>query len=134
MPVGSVGSSQARHGVRHQLHDLDPDTLDKLVLVVSELVTNALNAQAEVVELGVWVHYGRVEVAVTDSASGTPVRTYTEPDAPGGRGLAIVEALADSWEVRSQPRGKAVVTTLGLPRPLPPRLAQRECRECARRG
>ena len=72
-------------------------------VVVSELVTNAVRASAELrpavapvlVWLGSYSHY--VLVAVADASPRRPIRLDLGPDAEGGRGLAVVEAYSSRW-------------------------------------
>jgi hypothetical protein len=71
--------------------------------VVSELVTNSVAASAElrpaVAPVLVWLGSDghRVLVAVADASPHPPVRLKLGPDADGGRGLALVEALSSRW-------------------------------------
>jgi hypothetical protein len=73
-------------------------------VVVSELVTNAVTASAElrpaVAPVMVWLGSDNryVLVAVADASPQFPMRLNLEPDADGGRGLAlVVEALSSRW-------------------------------------
>jgi anti-sigma regulatory factor (Ser/Thr protein kinase) len=67
-------------------------------LVVSELVTNAVQASARLQATPVRVWLGSdarwVLVAVADASPQLPVRPETGPDAVEGRGLALVEAFS----------------------------------------
>jgi anti-sigma regulatory factor (Ser/Thr protein kinase) len=130
IPNTPAGPAEARHELSQQLEDLGQEVLDDLALIVSELATNALEARAQVIDVGVWVHHCRVELIVTDSAPGIPAPDGQE-DEVRGRGLRIVEAVADSWGVRPLPTGKALVSTLAIPRPPPPQLADCPCQECS---
>lgn len=91
-----------------------------LGLLMSELVTNAVRYGPRlggdpVVELVLWLADGHCWVAVSDAGSGLPVVGSPEPEACGGRGLLLVDALADAWAVvpRRTP-GKSVVAGLRL--------------------
>lgn len=72
-------------------------------VVVSELVTNSvaasaglrLAAAAVLVWLGSDSHW--LLLAVADASLRLPVRLSLGPDAEGGRGLALVEALSSRW-------------------------------------
>ncbi len=72
-------------------------------VVLSELVTNAIAASAALwpAEAPVLVWLGsdgdRVLVVVGDASPRPPMRLTLEPDAEGGRGLALVEALSSRW-------------------------------------
>lgn len=81
---------------------------DDVVLVVSELVTNSVKAEAREVVLSLEVRRDRVELEITDDAGGWPTRRDAEWDEPNGRGLEIVEKLADRWHTTERRRGKSV--------------------------
>jgi anti-sigma regulatory factor (Ser/Thr protein kinase) len=72
-------------------------------VVVSELVTNAVMASAElgpaIAPVQVWLGSATtcVLLAVADASPRPPVRLNLDPDAEGGRGLALVEALTTRW-------------------------------------
>jgi len=85
--------------------------IDKVVLIASELVTNAVQAGATIVEIGVNVTEGRLDLVVTDDAGGWPAPTNPTPDDTAGRGLLIVEQLADAWDVAARKHGKAVTVS-----------------------
>jgi hypothetical protein len=72
--------------------------------VVSELVTNAVIASAElrppVAPMKVWLGSDsrhRVLLAVADASPRPLMRLNLSPDAEGGRGLALVEAFSSRW-------------------------------------
>ncbi|GAA4602001.1 anti-sigma regulatory factor (Ser/Thr protein kinase) [Actinoplanes octamycinicus] len=92
----------------------DPDWLDSAAVVVSELVTNAVRHGGGCVALQVESHDGRVVVSVADGSSVVPRRR--DPDDVGGRGIALIEALAEDWTVHNHEGGKQVRVTL-LPCP-----------------
>lgn len=66
-------------------------------LIVSELVTNALDQQASEVELFMQFRGDRLHLEVCDWGGRAPVRHDTPADEPGGKGLNIVNRLADDW-------------------------------------
>jgi anti-sigma regulatory factor (Ser/Thr protein kinase) len=76
------------------------ETCDDLVVIVSELVTNSVQATTAALQVDLEIDGRTVRIAVTDAATGMP--TVTGPAAstqPYGRGLAIVAALSDDWGV-----------------------------------
>jgi anti-sigma regulatory factor (Ser/Thr protein kinase) len=85
--------------------------VDEVVLIVSELVTNAVRGGAHWIDVTVRVTRGRLDLAVGDDAGGWPVLASPEDDALGGRGLGIVDQLADSWKVTRRAKGKVVTAT-----------------------
>ena len=106
--------SQARAYVASQLiaESLPTGVLaDKVVLIASELVTNAVQAGASSIEIDMRVDEGRLDLVVTDDADGWPTPSTASSDDTAGRGLTIVEQLADSWDVEELERGKAVTAS-----------------------
>ena len=94
--------------VREHAPPLAPETADVLVLLTSELVTNAvLHGRSEVC-LEVEASSARLRVSVLDENSRRPVEVAEDPDALDGRGLALVGALAVRWGVEERSLGKAV--------------------------
>jgi anti-sigma regulatory factor (Ser/Thr protein kinase) len=82
-------------------------------LIASELVTNAVAASAAaghpVVRLRVTCRPWSLLVAVWDGAPGRPEPRQDNPaEAPGGRGLVLVAAFADSWGYDLADGGKFV--------------------------
>jgi len=49
-----------------------------------------------------------VRVEVSDDDSRLPVLADVDPDALGGRGLALIDVLATAWGVREEDVGKTV--------------------------
>ncbi len=91
-----VGS--ARRFVRERLPELAEGTADGLLLMTSELVTNAVIHARTPIEVGVTVSREHVLVTVHDLDLARPAQQpYTDRD--GGRGLGIVEALAEASAV-----------------------------------
>ncbi|BCY07587.1 ATP-binding protein [Actinoplanes sp. L3-i22] len=88
----------------------DQGWLDATAVVVSELVTNAVRYGGGCVALQVEAHGDEVVVSVADSSPVEPRRR--DPDDVGGRGIALIEALAAGWTVRNHEGGKQVRVTL----------------------
>ncbi len=106
--LGSVRA--ARRFLRDQCGalGLSETRCDDALLLTSELVTNAvLHGRSEVcVEI---VSAGSaLRIAVLDENSRRPAPVPEDPDALDGRGLALVDAIADRWGVEERPIGKAV--------------------------
>ncbi|MFJ6214273.1 ATP-binding protein [Streptomyces sp. NPDC092296] len=109
---------RARRWVRTRLRGcgLDPDAplAETLVLVVSELVTNAVvhTGRAAVLRLlfpldpAPEVVAVRIEVA--DASDVPPQPRHAEGDAVGGRGLELVDCLCDRWGWYPEGAGKRV--------------------------
>jgi hypothetical protein len=99
---GAVPSARAH--VRQLLWEWNhAELVPDASVVVSELVTNSVMASAElgpaIAPVRVWLGSDctSVLVAVADASSRPPVRLNLAPDAAGGRGLALVEALSTRW-------------------------------------
>ncbi len=77
-------------------------------LLTSELVTNAvLHARTDVC-VSVAVADGAAEVGVTDSSAEIPRPRSADAAAEGGRGLSLVERVAEEWGVAEFEGGKQV--------------------------
>jgi GAF domain-containing protein/anti-sigma regulatory factor (Ser/Thr protein kinase) len=82
---------------------------DTVLLVVSELVTNALVHTDGQVRLDLTLSNHRLRVAVTDSSPRTPVKpTSIGWEATGGRGILLVEAMSAEWGTLPVSGGKQV--------------------------
>jgi anti-sigma regulatory factor (Ser/Thr protein kinase) len=101
-------------------------------VAVSELVTNSVAASAElrpaVAPVLVWLGSDGccVLLAVADASPHPPVRLNLSPDADGGRGLALVEALSSRWGWHPVTMAGLVKVTWAewhLPPPAPERAA-----------
>ncbi len=117
-PATSSSVGQARRFLLAQLPGAGDGEADALVLMLSELATNAVQHAATEFEVAVQVAPGghRVRVEVTDGATGFPTPQDQDADAPHGRGLHIVRTLADAWgiEMRGHQPGKTVSFSLAL--------------------
>lgn len=83
--------------------------LDTVLLVVSELVTNALVHTEGQVRLELTLINDRLRIAVTDSSPRTPVKpTSIGWEATGGRGILLVQAVSDAWGTLPVSGGKQV--------------------------
>lgn len=94
----------------------DEETLQRLGALTSELVTNAvLHARTPFV-LKVSVKGDRIRVAVTDGSETLPTLKRRGPTSPTGRGLRIVEEIADRWGFEPVKSGKTVWFELRRPK------------------
>ncbi|MFI6034958.1 SpoIIE family protein phosphatase [Streptomyces sp. NPDC051315] len=108
---------QARRFSRRTLRawGIPDDAMDAALLVVSELVTNALVHTDGRVRLDLTLINHRLRVAVTDASPRTPVKpTSLGWEATGGRGILLVEAVSDTWGTVPVSGGKQVWSELPL--------------------
>ncbi|WP_220449589.1 ATP-binding protein [Nonomuraea longispora] len=109
LPSVPAGVGEARALVRADLtawgHD---DMIDDCLVIVSELVTNAVVHGGSAYALRLEDHGGRLYGEVFDPGDGMPRPRTPAPGTPSGRGLQIVAAIADDWGVRAADGGKVV--------------------------
>lgn len=85
------------------------DRSDVAALLVSEVTTNALiHGRGEVRVCAAAAGPGRLRFEVSDDDPAWPVVRPPTPTAEGGRGMALVEALAADWGVIPRSGGKTV--------------------------
>jgi anti-sigma regulatory factor (Ser/Thr protein kinase) len=111
----SVGA--ARTYVAGSIPDAPTGVRDSVALMVSELATNALTHAAGGFDVSVQRTPDDVTVSVSDRGEGMPVLQAPPSSEPHGRGLRIVDRLADEWGVSSSDgheRGKTVWFRLAL--------------------
>ncbi|MFE1878133.1 SpoIIE family protein phosphatase [Streptomyces diastatochromogenes] len=88
---------------------VSPDTMDTALLVVSELVTNALVHTDGQVRLDLSLVNHRLRLAVADTSPRSPVKpTNIGWEATGGRGILLVEAVSEAWGTVPVSGGKQV--------------------------
>lgn len=115
-----LSARRARHWLAERLAQLGVCTQasllhDDAIQVVSELVANAVKAQAKTVWLSADASPGSLRIEVTDDAPGWPTLRHAAPEAPSGRGVALVMALSREWRVTPTALGKKVSVVLDVP-------------------
>ncbi|MEU5535409.1 SpoIIE family protein phosphatase [Streptomyces sp. NPDC020362] len=104
----------ARHARRFTRRTLrtwgvSPATMDTALLVVSELVTNALVHTDGQVRLDLSLINHRLRLSVADASPRSPVKpTNIGWEATGGRGILLVEAVSQAWGTVPVSGGKQV--------------------------
>jgi anti-sigma regulatory factor (Ser/Thr protein kinase) len=102
----------ARAFVQEHSDSLPQDLIDDAKLLVTELVSNAVRHGRPDITLRVSLHPPLIGVSVEDEGVTVPSTDIHPPDleAPGGRGLMIVDRMSDSWGVipTDPPPGKTV--------------------------
>jgi anti-sigma regulatory factor (Ser/Thr protein kinase) len=107
---GPDGASSARRQTRALLDGwgCDGALVDDTILVVSELVANAVLHAGNAVSVALVLCKDRVRVEVADRSAVMPAPSSYDLDAHTGRGLTLVGALAERWGAESQDGGKLV--------------------------
>jgi anti-sigma regulatory factor (Ser/Thr protein kinase) len=101
-------AGEARSLIRKHLPAVGDEIQDTVLLLTSELVTNAVIHARTSIDVGMAVTKEHVVVAVFDLDLGR--RELPTPEVrDGGRGLMLVEALADAWSVHRPPGGGKTV-------------------------
>lgn len=100
--------AHARSLIASKLRDLPLETVDVVLLLASELVTNAVRHGSGPVRLHVAWGDGAVRVEVEDRSPRWPVVEAMDRDALRGRGLILVDGLSSGWGVRALDIGKTV--------------------------
>jgi CheY-like chemotaxis protein len=109
LPQDPAAAGRAREWVRGALLEWGLDDLvDDALLVVSELVGNAVTHAASSCEVTLSRADGSVRIEVTDRGHGTPEPQPQDGMAEGGRGLVLIGAMSSAWGVEDVPDGKKV--------------------------
>ncbi|MFE5513886.1 MULTISPECIES: ATP-binding protein [unclassified Streptomyces] len=109
----SGGVRAGRQWTREHLDSLpwtaaEPETVDSVVLAVSELLTNAhIHAHSDAQLVLTW-DGDCLHISVHDEDPALPRPREAAEGAVSGRGVSIVRALADEWSMRCQRHGKTV--------------------------
>ncbi|MCD9622718.1 ATP-binding protein [Rhabdothermincola salaria] len=102
-------AAAARHFAEDRLREWGAEELvESTRLLVSELMVNAVLHTGTPARLTLELDVGCLRAEVVDGGEGDVARRPYEPDAPTGRGLMIVDALATRWGVDEFDAGKVV--------------------------
>jgi anti-sigma regulatory factor (Ser/Thr protein kinase) len=100
--------SQVRAARRFVRERVPAALQEDAALVISELVSNAIEHAMTPVAVRIRNENLRVRVEVSDSSSILPAVADLVDDSDRGRGLRIVEELTDAWGVESRDEGKII--------------------------
>src|SRR5687768_16987549 len=81
---------------------------DTAMLLVSEVVTNAVLHAGTAIRVTVRVESASVRVEVRDGSVALPSRRHYDDGAATGRGLELVDLLATRWGTEQESNGKVV--------------------------
>lgn len=117
LPADAASAGVARRCVRAWLQEWGWDAAEEVAtLLVSELVTNALLHAHTDISLRVQANRRRLRVEVRDGNPRLPEMRRYARSASTGRGLRLVDELAERWGVEPGRDGKTVWFEVG-PRP-----------------
>jgi anti-sigma regulatory factor (Ser/Thr protein kinase) len=119
VPAEPTGPGQVRRWLAQQLRawGVDDEVAYTAMLCASELTTNALLHAGTPALVEVDLSAERLLVVVTDTGTRGPItRTSPEALASRGRGLNMIDSLADAWGSEPTVRGAAVWFEVLLPR------------------
>lgn len=109
LPVGLTAPAEARRFLTEAgCSEHATALLEPAVLLVSEMVTNAVRHGGPPLVVEVDCDEVSLQVRVRDGGTALPVPRQAAPDDEGGRGLALVELLSDDWGVEPDADGKTV--------------------------
>ncbi|GAA2721412.1 ATP-binding protein [Cellulomonas aerilata] len=95
--LSSVAPARRWAREKFEAAGLEPDTRDLLVLLVSEVVTNAVAHAAPPLLLRIDVTPEVTRVEVKDRARKMPILKDPDPTETGGRGIRFVNDLSTRW-------------------------------------
>ena len=104
---------QARRFAEECLAEAEADLRDTVVLLVSEVVSNAIlhggpHGPTASIGLALEIRPDLIRIEVEDTGSNLPVLREIAADLPGGRGLLLVGILAMRWGCQRAKIGKTV--------------------------
>jgi anti-sigma regulatory factor (Ser/Thr protein kinase) len=124
LPATMQAPAEARRLVEQLDQKLEPECLEVVRLLVSELVTNSVRHAGlggeDSVDLDVQVSKDGVRAAVTDRGEGfEAVRRQPAPGSTSGWGLFLLDELADSWGVSGDGSTRVWFEIVRRPAPAP---------------
>jgi two-component sensor histidine kinase len=109
LPPTAASASRARHFVADTLDGWGLDGVDDVVLLASELVTNALlHARTQMTVRVTEEGDGVVVLSVSDGSVQAPRGRQFSLESGTGRGLHLLESLAEDWGSDVRQDGKTV--------------------------
>jgi anti-sigma regulatory factor (Ser/Thr protein kinase) len=108
--AADAAAAQGRHFITEQLTawQLHGRLTDRVKLLTSELITNAVRHAPPPLRIHLAVDADRLRVEVYDSSATPPALTRPDFHHRGGRGVWLVDAMSSRWGHHLHPPGKAV--------------------------
>jgi anti-sigma regulatory factor (Ser/Thr protein kinase) len=113
--AAALGDARRRAGEALRAAAVAEETAETAVLILSELLTNALVHGGKARSARLMRTGARLVVEVRDPSPAVPRRRHAEADDETGRGLELVSLLATRWGARAAPEGKIVWAEIDLP-------------------
>jgi anti-sigma regulatory factor (Ser/Thr protein kinase) len=113
-PASRASAREARAFSEAALGELNEAQRSAIALVVSELAANAVLHAESPFTVSIELSDSAVTLEVTDHGRGTPVLRSPGIEESNGRGLQIVEFLADSWHIENGDAGTVVRVVINL--------------------
>jgi anti-sigma regulatory factor (Ser/Thr protein kinase) len=121
LPPEASSAAVARAALRSLLLGasvpVDQQSFDRVLLLTSEVVTNAILHARTPIRLTAGVDGQQIMVQVYDGLRIAPRRRPVRQDAGTGRGMHLLEALADDWGVEQTAAGKCVWFSIAVTSP-----------------
>ncbi|WP_420031574.1 ATP-binding protein [Streptomyces sp. cg28] len=122
LETGEISCADARVAVRAALAEAGPglppararQLSEDALLVVSELVTNALVHAGGATRLEAEVVDDEFRLRVSDASRTAPQRVRTRKGSPGGYGMVVIQRLCSRLDVELGPEGKTITAALSL--------------------
>jgi serine phosphatase RsbU (regulator of sigma subunit)/anti-sigma regulatory factor (Ser/Thr protein kinase) len=109
LPAVPTSASEVRRALRHLLDGEPAAVRDTALLLVTELVTNAARHAGGDLRVRAGVRTDVLLVEVSDASPQLPeLAALPRWDRESGRGLVLIDALADRWGADPLPSGKRV--------------------------
>ena len=115
LPPDAASPARARRFVEHVLDECPEEVVEVASLLTTELVANVVRHAGTPMRIAVGVGDGRARIEVSDSSFALPMARHDDRGADTGRGVVIIERLADAWGVAPFPGGKTVWVEVGAP-------------------
>lgn len=112
-----LGSVRAQLRGLVSLWGLGEDCTDRLLMIANELVANAIDHARTTCDITVRRSRSLVRVLVADESPLPPRMPPHDVNAPRGRGLQMVKALANRWGWTARHRGKTVWAAVDCSQP-----------------
>lgn len=109
LPPQALSARRARRWVAGRVAGLGLDPLcDAVELLTAEVVTNALLHAGTPVKVRIRRRGAGVQVEVRDGSTVPPHRQHFSRTSTTGRGIGLLDDLADEWGWRAEDDGKVV--------------------------